>query len=870
MAKFQLNNPEQFISLVNLLSLRNGRQLQPSIEEERQNDTREDKFKQRFLDKFAEMMSRDKGGKYVCCVALRESGRKDLAEDFKTSLIVTRNVNFSNEDEIFRSRLERLLSAIGTLGDALFLDISAGEELWKEMLCYNQARLDCYADSLRESLKAFKAAGSLHNIPHYTSCPSRSAASGHESFCDDSSIGPYSDKTHRRSLAEHTYAIRHMKSIQIFINSHPKVSIVHGLLSDILFLGRLRSCYYTIVEAALNIPGCAHLSIIFVKNLPRRVCSATLPSLTDTMKLLDQTLNPTSVKIFIGERFGVTTADRAFDKLQNNVSRHRLSTHAEVQLVLHIVGTMNSNTVDKEVYPYVGCSKLSCFLCSTFLKSFDHNGIKFRTRGSHGKIYSLWSIPDMDGLRSDVVLALHSASNRTRKVLVGEMMKPIATIAHVAESTAAPIVSANHVTHRNPGPVEDAETHDLPGSSEHSEIPRLSGECRNCELETARRCSKCHGPWLCSEYCENEWACYGHTFNCAIGRPLDTADYLVRACWTDSPDDLDDDTKKDFGFTKFTSARDAYTLLRVYASLVRYMEVGSRELHKWQEEGKLAENIIAKYEVIPESSRDGYYPWFRKNLHIFNSRGGPPDFFAVARPYLDPADREKEPHQLFPEAKRKSFILYAFLLNGHRPDPAIESQKDLYFEFGFVTGCGLEGERVLPWVYRSLISKCSFTEFWTAFELNNLVALMDAKGLGPLRRGIQHLEAFLKINSNDSCPTVWRLRLFVRSQDVDPLAPVATDYGFFNCQTVEEKFALKGEYKELLESPNVDPMKLHAACIQGKLYDFAREHKPNLQQRFKRIMTNCYSLPDDTQSVGASSRGFWFSVLCCLVWYFWC
>lgn len=112
MAKFQLNNPEQFISLVNLLSLRNGRQLQPSIKEERQDDIYEDKFKQRFLDRFAKMMSRDKGGKYVCCVALRESGGKDLAKDVKTSLIVTRNVNFNNVDEIFRSRLERLLSAI--------------------------------------------------------------------------------------------------------------------------------------------------------------------------------------------------------------------------------------------------------------------------------------------------------------------------------------------------------------------------------------------------------------------------------------------------------------------------------------------------------------------------------------------------------------------------------------------------------------------------------------------------------------------------------------------------------------------------------------------------------------------------------------
>ncbi|KAI6137199.1 hypothetical protein F5141DRAFT_1209527 [Pisolithus sp. B1] len=898
MAKFQFNNPEQFISLVNLLSLRNGGQLQPSIREEHQDDVCADtKFKQRFLDRFAEMMSRDKGGKCVSCVALRESRDEHFTEDVKTSLIVARNVDFNIVDEKFRSKLERLLSAIAAsayqdsncmpvlswaqirLNDTLVLDTCSVEELWKELLSYNQPRLDCYADSLRESLKAFKAAGPLDSIPpYYSPRLSQNNDSEHGTFCDDSSIGPYSEATHvdymkfarnhileldailrtgdratqRRCLAEQTYSIRHMKSVRMFINSHPKVSVGHGLLSDILFLGRLSSCYYTLVEAALSFPGFAHLSIIFVRNTPRRVCPATLPSLADAMKFLGQSLNPTSVNKFISEKLGVINADRAFKKLQNTISRQHLPTHAEVQLVLHIVGTMDIKTVNKEVHPYIGCSKLSCFLCSTFLEFFDHNGVTFKSRGSHGKIYTLWSIPDMDGLRPETIIALHSALKKTRKLLVCEMMKPITTTAHVAESTAgltdySPQSSFVHQYHealatqrefdalaknliRNPGPVEDAETHDVTGTLERSDIPRLSGECRNC-------------------------------------RPLDTADYLIRACWTHSPDDLDEDTKEDFGFTNFLSAQDVYRLLGAYATLVRHMGVGSRELHKWQEEGTLTENIIAKYEVMPESSRDhdGYYSWFRQNLHVFNSRDGPPDFFAVARPYLDPEDREKEPHQLVPEAKRKSFILYALLLNGYHPDPSIESEKDLYFEFGFVTGCGSEGELVLPWVYQSLIPRCSFTEFWTAFESNNLVALMDAKGLGPMRKGVRHLETFMKINSNEPRPTIWRLRLFVRSLGVDPLPSVAVDYGFFNCQTVEEKFSLKGVYKELLESPGVDPMKLHAACIKGKLYDFARGHKPNLQRRFSRIMTNCYPLPDDTESVGASPSCLSFFALLCFV-----
>ncbi|KAI6146682.1 hypothetical protein BKA82DRAFT_4356100 [Pisolithus tinctorius] len=848
MAKFRLDNPEQFISLVNLLSLRNGGQLQPSKKEEEEHEDndvcaddestvwggKEDEFKQRFLDRFAEIMSRDKGGEHVCCVALRESGDQRLDEDVKISLLVARNANFKNLDENFRRRLEKLLATIGTsvsgqqngrlvllciqirLDDSCILDIVAVKnELWEELLCYNQPRLDFYADSLRANLKAFKAAGSLDSIPHYNPRLPQNDDSEHKIFCDDSCIGPYSEATHddymklaqkhileldailctgsratqRRLLVERTYSIRHMTSLRIFINSCPKVSIGRGLLSDILFLGRLRSCYYTLMEAALNLPGFSGLSIIFVKSPPRRTCPATLPPLTDAIKFLGQTLNPTSVKKFISEKSGVIGAERTFKQLQDNISRQHLPTHAELQLVVHIIKTMNIKTVDKEIYPYIGCSKLSCFLCAAFLESFDHDGITFRTRGSHGKIYTLWSIPDIGGLCEDMVTALHSALKKMQNLLVDEMMKPITTTPHVAESTAA-VTDYNHrssfVRRRelgfsimdlimNSDPVEEVETveatetHDLPIASECHKTPELSGECAN-------------------ERCENEWDSYRHTFKCAIGRPLDTADYL-----------------EDFGFTKFASAYDSTKLFGLYSFLVRILEVGSRELHKWQIEGTLTENIIAKHETMTNYAPGAYYAWFRQNLHIFNSEGGPPD--------------------LIPEAKRKSFLLYAILLNGYHPYPTLKSDNmngDLYVEFGFVTCCDLEGEQVLSQVYRRLISQCSFTEFWTAFQSNSLVALMDAKGLEPERKQVRNLEAFEF--GCDVRPSVWYLRLFVNSPD----------------NTVEEKFSLKGLYKELLQSSWVDPMDLHAACIKGQLYEFVHGHKPNLEQRFKRLMTNIY------------------------------
>ncbi|KAI6000924.1 hypothetical protein EDC04DRAFT_2612036 [Pisolithus marmoratus] len=859
MAKFRLDNHKQFTSLVNLLSLRNRSQLYPSIgEEEHEHDyiceDLGDESKQHFLDRFAEMMSREKGGKYVCCVALRESGSQFLDGDVGISLMVARNVDFDSVDERFRRKLEQLLAAIAA--ESVCEESNIKLELWEELLWYNQPRLDCYADSLRNNLKTFKAAGSLHNIPRLP----QNDEFEHRTFCDDPSIGPYSEDTHidymrlaqnhifaldgilrtgdkvtrRRLLAEHTHSIRNMKSLRIFIDSCPRVSVGNGLLSDILFLARLRSCYDTLLEAALNTPEFAHLSIIFVKNHPPRICPATLPSLADAMKYLDQALNPSSVKRFISAKASVIGAERNFKELQDNTSRKPLHTHAELQLVLYITKAADIGTMKREVYPYIGCSKLSCFLCTAFLESFDYDGVTFRTRGSHGKIYPLWSIPDMDGLRDEMVTALDSTFNKIRNALVREMMKPIAITTRVTESTAGvadydpqseyhetlaaqrefDAVSANNLVWTfDPG--EQLESHDLPRPLARSNSD--SWRLLECELRRAGNARNVMG--------------HGCAVNAArTSRPLDTADYLVRACWTDDLDDLDEDTMEDFGFTK---------LFGVYYDLVRYMGVRSRELHKWRKEGTLTENIIAKYEVIPKSSRGEYYPWFQHNLHVFNSRGGPSDFLAVARPYLDPADREKEPHQLVPEAKRKSFMLYAILLDGRYPNPSIESDaicKDLYIDFGFVTGCGSEAERFLPLVYRTLISECSFTQFWTAFQSHSLVALMDANGLGPVRKEVQHFEAFMGMKPEDRCPTVWYLRCFVHSPDADPPSSVTEEYGFLNCQTIEQKISLKGVYKELLESLRVVPMELHLACTKGTLYDFALRHKPNLERRFKGLM----------------------------------
>lgn len=213
MARFKWKNRKQFISLVNMLSLRNGGQLGPNDEEDGEDevdvgirtnepsvgDSEENELKERFLDRFAELMSRNKGGKHVCCVALQESGDRHLDEGVKISLVVARNNTFNEQDTKFCSTLERLLATISASVYEETIGLPVIEKkLWDELVCYYQPRIDRYTRSLRANLDAFKNAGSLTNIPPYGTESQLPQDSNIESttFCDDPGLGPYSAETH--------------------------------------------------------------------------------------------------------------------------------------------------------------------------------------------------------------------------------------------------------------------------------------------------------------------------------------------------------------------------------------------------------------------------------------------------------------------------------------------------------------------------------------------------------------------------------------------------------------------------------------------------------------------------------------------------
>jgi hypothetical protein len=108
--------------------------------------------------------------------------------------------------------------------------------------------------------------------------------------------------------------------------------------------------------------------------------------------------------------------------------------------------------------------------------------------------------------------------------------------------------------------------------------------------------------------------------------------------------------------------------------------------------------------------------------------------------------------------------------------------------------------------------------------------------------------------------SVWFLKDFVFADDEmarNGSAPpsIGLDYGFFNCQNVDEVIALQSAYKQVLLPTDADPLALHKACLRGELFEYVKQKarlKP--QQLFKRLMKNPYPLVSMLQEVDASTN----------------
>ena len=170
-------------------------------------------------------------------------------------------------------------------------------------------------------------------------------------------------------------------------------------------------------------------------------------------------------------------------------------------------------------------------------------------------------------------------------------------------------------------------------------------------------------------------------------------------------------------------------------------------------------------------------------------------------------------------------------------------------EFGFCVCRDERGERSVAALYKQLIARSTFNEFYHSYDTSGLIALFNAKGLGGALRNIPYLEDILRNSSIKK--SVWHLKAFVMARDAKLILSAAWDYGFFNCKTEDERAELKDVYTKYFQSPQANPIKLHEACLDGKLY----EHvgcTVKLKKKFNRLMKRWYFLPVKYVSDGST------------------
>jgi hypothetical protein len=150
--------------------------------------------------------------------------------------------------------------------------------------------------------------------------------------------------------------------------------------NSVSFLGRLRSAYETFKETAIELRKTFKALTIYC-----------LPPPTGRWLTRDQ-MNRRIQELVKAER-SQQPKKRQLDNAWGTAAKILTPCHAEVQLLLHFECSISA---DAESFPYIGCSRKSCWLCYQFLTCYkdrrkNRKGY-YQTRGSHSKVYPTWHV----------------------------------------------------------------------------------------------------------------------------------------------------------------------------------------------------------------------------------------------------------------------------------------------------------------------------------------------------------------------------------------------------------------------------------------------------------------------------------------------
>ncbi|RBQ72072.1 hypothetical protein FVER14953_14019 [Fusarium verticillioides] len=568
---------------------------------------------------------------------------------------------------------------------------------------------------------------------------------------------------------------------------------------------------------------------------------------------------------------------RGFEKKFEAEVRKVKWVHAEMRVITHLLNE-DSDARRVGLVSYLGVSKRTCFLCGHIIQQMG----QFQTRANHGKIYSQWTLPSAVLVEQRDAVRLQDAVEHLRDVLRREAdrddLRPIdpekesvmATPLLPPSIKSTPFTQhvkdprrlqresdwLSHLARRDRTSREDIESDSsgsasgpggeaLPGisnearTSDHRSVPETAPKtCANCKIDSGFlvSCPKCDSVLYCdADCCKAHWPT--HKFCCKLGQPIDSVDYLVLACRTNRfPED--EDTATAYGFRYFTSAKDRARLFKLYCRLVNQGGVVDKELREVLHKDQLKEFILFRSSQLPWANSQDDIDWLRKQQG-FKANVVCPDlgqkFIDSVRNFLSPEDRDVCFSDLSPLEKRQAYVFYGQILNGYVPD----ADEDNWITLGFCTAPGDQGAFRLADLYTFLVQKCQFEEFWKAMADSTMIELLRKYGIGHKIAQLRNFEHHMGIVA--TCyHSVWELKRFTKLADPHPMRAVDVDYGFVKCSTARERLLLRQIYTDYF-SRGEDEMKLHEACVSGRLAEFLESVLGNLPVPPKAL-ANCYPL----------------------------
>lgn len=594
---------------------------------------------------------------------------------------------------------------------------SIAVEIWHAVLGAHKYRMHGYMNEVRRCLSIVKQVKPARTLPSLLQ---------KLSDCLDAKGRPATLEELRMVIL---YADALCKSgNESVLNDLGESSNTKSLWRELGFLARVRRCVDAFTIACNTISNFEDVRFVPLASVldstarapPARAIQWTVQQVFSSLNLDWQ---DRIVKNLMGPVWTLEKVQKEYYNLRSAL--HEV--HAEVQLVLHVMAAEIESSQHGRAFRYIGCSKRSCFACDKFIKSCGG----YTTRGCHGKLYHLWTVPKVHFITVKDEKDINNAIRRVEDEMKRLLVQPYTGKIHHARESTVGGTSVSYVVRRYSSLwVADLAVHHLEEDREASTESRtdqdihevadsvdeslsediieppvleddparcqisldrsgLSGECDNCERETSRHCSLCGRDWFCSMACQTKMGNYPSHLRKCCRSELTTADELLLDV-LDNEIPKDEQVRADYGFSRCQDVNEESHLLGVYIGILKIgdlEEVRPSHLDEWRKRGELTWRIVEYFSQFPPGAQGSYYPWFRKNMHRLFDKLTPPRtpeeeldrLLNDARAYLSFEDRTKDPRKLQPPEKAECFLFFALALAGMSPPPS----HDSWYKFGF-------------------------------------------------------------------------------------------------------------------------------------------------------------------------------------------